>query len=167
MDTTLSEEEVMVRETARKFLETQCPTKLVREMEKDATGYPPALWRQAADLGWQGLALPEQYGGSAMPLTYLGLVLEEVGRALAPLPLHSTVVAALTIARDANEELRSAVLPGVVSGPRICPIRLQPLSIKWVVAISPTSTSSTPTNGALSGRSRSNKTYGTPRSSSR
>ena len=62
MDTTLSEEEVMVRETARKFLEAHCPTKLVREMEKDPKGYPPALWKQAADLGWQGLALPEKYG---------------------------------------------------------------------------------------------------------
>ena len=116
MDTTLSEEEVMVRETARKFLEAECPTKLVREMEKDPLGYPPALWKQAAELGWQGLALPEQYGGSDMPMTYLGLVLEEVGRALAPLPLHSTVVAALAIARDGSEALRSAVLPGVAAG---------------------------------------------------
>ncbi len=115
MDTTLSEEEVLIRETARKFLEAQCPTKLVREMEKDPLGYPPALWKQAAELGWQGLALPEKYGGSEMPLTYLGLVLEEVGRALAPLPLHSTVVAALAVARDANEELRSAVLPAVAA----------------------------------------------------
>ena len=48
MDTTLSEEEVMIRETARRFLETHCPTKLVREMEKDPNGYPPALWKQAA-----------------------------------------------------------------------------------------------------------------------
>ena len=101
MDTTLSEEEVLIRETARKFLESECPTRLVREMEKDPKGYPPALWKQAADLGWQGLALPEKYGGSEMPMTYLGLVLEEVGRALAPLPLHSTVVAALALARDA------------------------------------------------------------------
>ena len=116
MDTTLSEEEVMIRETARKFLEAQCPTKLVREMEKDALGYPPALWKQAAELGWQGLALPEKYGGSEMPMTYLGLVLEEVGRAIAPLPLHSTVVAALTVAKHANEEVRSAVLPAVVTG---------------------------------------------------
>jgi alkylation response protein AidB-like acyl-CoA dehydrogenase len=116
MDTTLSEEEVMIRETARKFLEAQCSTKLVREMEKDALGYPPALWKQAAELGWQGLALPEKYGGSEMPMTYLGLVLEEVGRAIAPLPLHSTVVAALTVAKHANEALRSAVLPAVVAG---------------------------------------------------
>jgi alkylation response protein AidB-like acyl-CoA dehydrogenase len=107
---------VMIRETARKFLEAHCPTKLVREMEKDAKGYPPALWKQAADLGWQGLALPEQYGGSAMPLTYMGLVLEEVGRALAPLPLHSTVVAALAVARDGSEEVCSAILPGVAAG---------------------------------------------------
>jgi alkylation response protein AidB-like acyl-CoA dehydrogenase len=116
MDTTLSEEEVMVRETARKFLEAECPTKLVREMEKDPKGYPPDLWKQAAELGWQGLALPEKYGGSDMPLAYLGLVLEEVGRALAPLPLLSTVVAALALAREANEELRSAVLPAVAAG---------------------------------------------------
>ena len=72
MDTTLTEEEVMVRETARKFLEARCPTKLVRAMEKDEQGYPPDLWREAAELGWQGLALPEQYGGSGLPMTYLG-----------------------------------------------------------------------------------------------
>jgi alkylation response protein AidB-like acyl-CoA dehydrogenase len=116
MDTTLSEEEVMIRETARRFLETHCPTKLVREMEKDPKGYPPALWKQAADLGWQGLALPEEYGGSAMPLTYMGLVLEEVGRALAPLPLHCTAVAALAVARDGSEAVCSAILPGVAAG---------------------------------------------------
>ena len=97
MDTTLTEEEVMVRGTARRFLEARCPTKLVRAMEKDEQGYPPDLWREAAELGWQGLALPEQYGGSGLPMTYLGLVMHEVGRALAPLPLLSTVAAALTV----------------------------------------------------------------------
>lgn len=119
MDTTLTEEEVMVRETARKFLEAECSTKLVRAMEKDALGYPPALWRQAAELGWQGLALPEAYGGSGLPLTYLGLVLEEVGRALAPLPLHSTVVTALTLAKHADAALCQEILPGVVAGDTI------------------------------------------------
>lgn len=119
MDTTLTEEELMVRETARKFLETECPPRLVREMETDEKGYPPALWRKAADLGWQGMALPENYGGSGMPLAYLGLILQEVGRALAPLPLQSTVVTALALAREGSDEQKASVLPAVSSGDMI------------------------------------------------
>ena len=48
------------------------PRALVREMELDENGYPPPLWRQMADLGWLGLAMPEEYGGQGLPLTYLG-----------------------------------------------------------------------------------------------
>src|SRR6266508_6505794 len=106
MDVMLTEEEKMVRNSAREFLEAECSTALVREMETDPKGYPPALWRKAAELGWQGMALPEKYGGQDLPLVYLGLIFEEVGRVMAPLPLHSTVVAALTIARDGTDEQR-------------------------------------------------------------
>ena len=116
MDLLLTEEEKMLRHTAREFLEAECPTSLVREMETDPKGYPPALWQKTAELGWQGMALPEKYGGQDLPLVYLGLILEEVGRAVAPPPLHSTVVAALTIAKDGTEAQREAVLPGVVRG---------------------------------------------------
>ena len=116
MDVLLTEEEKMVRDSAREFFEAECSTTLVREMETDPKGYPPALWRKAAELGWQGMALPEKYGGQDLPLVYLGLIFEEVGRALAPLPLHSTVVAALTIARDGTEAQREAILPAVVRG---------------------------------------------------
>jgi len=119
MDTTLNEEEVMVRDSARKFLEAECSTKLVRAMEKDEKGYLPELWQKAAELGWQGLALPEEYGGSGMPLTYLGLVMQEVGRALAPLPLLSTVVTSSILAKYASKELCQAILPSVASGERI------------------------------------------------
>jgi alkylation response protein AidB-like acyl-CoA dehydrogenase len=125
MDTTLSEEEVMIRDTARKFLEGECNTKLVRAMEKDEKGYPPALWKQAAELGWQGLVLPEQYGGSGMPLLYLGLVMQEIGRALAPLPLLSTSTAALTIAKHGNAALCQEVLPGVAAGDTILSFAFQ------------------------------------------
>lgn len=116
MDVLLTEEEKMVRDSAREFFEAECSTTLVREMETDAKGYPPALWRKAAELGWQGMALPEKYGGQDLPLVYLGLIFEEAGRAVAPLPLHSTVVAALTIARDGTEAQREAILPAVVRG---------------------------------------------------
>jgi len=116
MDVLLTEEEKMVRDSAREFFEAECSTTLVREMETDPKGYPPALWRKAAELGWQGMALPEKYGGQDLPLVYLGLIFEEAGRAVAPLPLHSTVVAALTIAKDGTEAQREAILPAVVRG---------------------------------------------------
>lgn len=116
MDTTLTEEEAMVRESARAFLAANCPTSLVRAMEKDDKGYPPALWQQAVELGWSGMCLPEPYGGSGLPLVYLGLVLEEVGRAVAPLPLLSTSIAALAISDVGSEAIKSKVLPGVASG---------------------------------------------------
>ena len=116
MDVLLNEEEEMVKNAAREFLEGECPPSLAREMEKDDLGYPPGLWQQMARLGWLGLALPEKYGGQELPLTYLGIIMEELGRAIAPVPLHSTIVPALTIALDGTEEQRQAVLPSVNSG---------------------------------------------------
>ncbi|MEE8465045.1 MAG: acyl-CoA dehydrogenase family protein [Dehalococcoidia bacterium] len=116
MDILPSEEEQMLKNGTREFLEAECSTALVREMEIDGIGYPPALWKQMADLGWLGLALPEEYGGQALPVTYLGLVLEEVGRVLAPVPLHSTSVAALTIAADGTDQQKQDILPAVSDG---------------------------------------------------
>jgi alkylation response protein AidB-like acyl-CoA dehydrogenase len=116
MDTLLTEEEEMLKTNARVFLEAECPTDLVRAMETDERGYPPALWSKVAQLGWLGLALPQEYGGAGAPLTYLGLLLEEAGRAAAPLPLHCTLVPALTIAESGTEAQRHAILPRVACG---------------------------------------------------
>ena len=116
MDILPSEEEQLLKNAAREFLEAEVSTALVREMELDENGYPPALWQQMADLGWIGLPIPEQYGGQGLPLTYMGLVMEEVGRVLAPVPLHSTTVAALTIAESGSEEQKRELLPAVCSG---------------------------------------------------
>ena len=119
MDVLLNDDEAMLRSNAREFLEAECPPGLVRKMELDAKGYPDSLWLKTAELGWQGMALPEKYGGLDLPLVQLAIILEEVGRAVAPLPLHSTVVAALTIAKDGNEAQCAAILPDVVKGSSI------------------------------------------------
>ena len=116
MDILPSEEEQLLKNAAREFLEAEVSTALVREMELDENGYPPALWRQMAELGWLGLAMPEEYGGQGLPLTYLGLVMEELGRVLAPVPFHSTMTAALTIAEAGTEEQKRDLLPAVCSG---------------------------------------------------
>ena len=116
MDVLPNEEEQMVKNLAREFLEAECPPRLARDMEKDELGYPPELWRQMADLGWLGICLPEQYGGQGLPLTYLGLITEELGRAIAPVPFHSTMVAALTIAEVGTEQQKQDLLTRVCSG---------------------------------------------------
>jgi alkylation response protein AidB-like acyl-CoA dehydrogenase len=106
----------MLKNVAREFLEAEVSTSLVREMELDGLGYPPALWKQMADLGWLGMSLPEQYGGQGLPLVYLGLIMEEIGRVMAPVPLHSTMVAALTVDSDGTDQQKQDILPAVADG---------------------------------------------------
>jgi len=116
MDILPTEEEQMLKNVAREFLEAEVSTALVREMELDGLGYPPALWKQMADLGWLGMSLPEQYGGQGLPMVYLGLIIEEIGRVMAPVPLHSTMVAALTIDSDGTDQQKQDILPAVADG---------------------------------------------------
>ncbi|MFN8534773.1 MAG: acyl-CoA dehydrogenase family protein [Dehalococcoidia bacterium] len=120
MDLSLSEEQSLLARAAREFLAQECPLKLVRGLEEDRTGWSPALWKQMADLGWMGLALPEEYGGSGGNLVDLCVLLVEMGRALVPGPfLPAVLPAATTIARTGSEEQKQATLPGVIAGDRI------------------------------------------------
>ncbi|HKZ50830.1 MAG TPA: acyl-CoA dehydrogenase family protein, partial [Dehalococcoidia bacterium] len=66
MDMELSEEQQQLQDTARRFMERECSTRLVRELETSELGFSPDLWRRIADLGWLGLPYPEQYGGYGM-----------------------------------------------------------------------------------------------------
>src|SRR3989304_4962848 len=63
MDLGLNEEQRMLRDFARDFLEKECPESLVRAAEEDEKGYVPEFWRKMADQGWQGLIIPEEHGG--------------------------------------------------------------------------------------------------------
>lgn len=130
MDVLPGEEEQMVKNLAREFLEAECPPSLAREMEKDNLGYPPELWKKISDLGWFGMSLPEIYGGQGLPLSYLGLISEELGRVIAPVPFHSTMVAALTIAADGTDQQKQSILPHISSGDMILTWAFQELNPK-------------------------------------
>ena len=130
MDVLPGEEEQMVKNLAREFLEAECPPSLAREMEKDTLGYPPELWKKISDLGWFGMSLPESYGGQGLPLSYLGLISEELGRVIAPVPFHSTMVAALTIAADGTDQQKQSILPHISSGDMILTWAFQELNPK-------------------------------------
>lgn len=116
MDVLFNETEELLQRTTREMLEIESPPQLAREMEQDPVGFSADLWKKMADLGWLGLALPEAYGGQDLGLTLLGIVAAELGRAVAPVPFNSTMTAALTIAAEATEEQKQAILPRVCSG---------------------------------------------------
>jgi alkylation response protein AidB-like acyl-CoA dehydrogenase len=117
MDLGLSEVQQMLRSSAQEFLSRECPLTLVREMEADPRGYTDGLWRQLVSLGWTGLVMPERYGGTGGSFLDLAVLLEEMGRALAPGPFFSTVVlGGLTVLDAGTETQKDDLLPRISSG---------------------------------------------------
>jgi alkylation response protein AidB-like acyl-CoA dehydrogenase len=119
MDLGLSEEQEMLRNFARDFLEKECPEQLVRDMEEDEKGYSPDLWKKMAEQGWQGLAIPDNYGGAGFNYMDLIILIEEFGRALVPGPFIPTTVAALAIMEAGSDAQKAQHLPRIASGEQI------------------------------------------------
>ncbi len=117
MDFGLNEEQEMLKTMARDFLTNECPKAHVRKMMDDEIGYSSELWKKMAELGWQGLVFPEEFGGSAMNFRDLAVLNEEMGRALAATPFFSTVMLfGLPILEHAGDELKKEILPKISSG---------------------------------------------------
>ena len=122
-----SEEELMVKNAAREFLDAESPASLARAVEQDERGYSVELWAKMAALGWFGISLPESCGGGGLPITYLGLIIEECGRAISPVPIHSTSTAGLAIAHFGSEQQQQDILPRVARGELIMTFAVQEL----------------------------------------
>ena len=117
MDLGLNEVQQMLRSSAQEFLSRECPLTLVRAMEEDPRGYTDELWRQMVALGWTGLVFPEQYGGTGGGFLDLAVLLEEMGRSLAPSPFFSTVVlGGLTVLDAGTDAQKQDILPRICSG---------------------------------------------------
>ena len=143
MGLSLTEEQELLRESAKTFLDDNSPITRMRELRdaKDETGFTRALWKEMADLGWLGILLPESAGGSDMGHGDLGVVLEECGRVLAPEPFLSTVLLGATaVQHGANETLQKDVLPAVASGDRVLAFALEERARFAPYAVSTTAT---------------------------
>jgi alkylation response protein AidB-like acyl-CoA dehydrogenase len=116
MDFAFSEEQELLRRTARDFLGEHAPMRRVREVMEGEGSVAPELWKQMVELGWLGLALPERAGGSGLSLVELSIVLEELGRCLAPVPFLPTSIAAAAIDVAGDEVQRAAWLPRIARG---------------------------------------------------
>ncbi len=117
MDIKLSEEQVHLQETARKFMTKECSMAFVREMEKSDVGFSKDMWRQMAEMGWLGLSLPEECGGLGMSTVDLVLLMKELGRQICPVPFLSTVViGGEAIARAGTDEQKAELGNKIVAG---------------------------------------------------
>jgi len=84
MDFALSSEQELLKNEARQFLDTECPKKVIKQIEESEPGYSPEIWKKMAGLGWLGLVLPEEYGGVNGSLLDLAVLFEELGKTALP-----------------------------------------------------------------------------------
>ncbi len=117
MNFDFSDDQKQIKDQARKFLSEKCTTKTVRKLYEGAAGYDAALWKQIAEMGWMGTAIPEAFGGLGLGYLELCVVAEELGRALAPVPFSSTVyLFAEALLAAGTDEQKTRLLPKVASG---------------------------------------------------
>jgi len=114
-----SEEQELLRTTAREFLAGEAPMTAVRALMDDPRGYDPALFGKMAELGWLGLLLPEEYGGAGLSLVDEIVVAEELGRALTPSPFFACFQGALAVLYGGTETQKKELLPEVAAGRKI------------------------------------------------
>jgi alkylation response protein AidB-like acyl-CoA dehydrogenase len=131
MDFAFSEEQEMLRRSARDFLAKECSSKVVRRLMESSDPYDKALWQKLAGLGWTALGIPEEYGGVG---TFLDLivVLEEAGRALMPGPFFATMgMAAPALIEAGTEAQKKEVLGAIAQGSARATLAFTEPSGRW------------------------------------
>jgi alkylation response protein AidB-like acyl-CoA dehydrogenase len=117
MDFSFTEEQDMLRISARDFLAKECPKAKIRELDKDERGYDPQQWHSMAELGWMGLIFPEEYRGTGAGFMDLVILMEEMGRNILPGPFFSTVaLCALPLLEYGSREQKIKFLSAIAKG---------------------------------------------------
>src|ERR1700687_3934473 len=119
MQLEFTDEQDELRDGVRQMLARECPMSLVRAVVEKPGDRDPAdgLWRQMVDLGWPALTVPEEYGGLGLGMVELAVVVEELGRAMAPVPFLPTVTQFAPVVRDLGDDAqRARFLGGVADG---------------------------------------------------
>ena len=129
---TPTEEQHLIRTTARQFLNERLGLGRVRELMVSEDGFDPGLWKEMADLGWAGLAVAEEHGGSGLSPVELGVLVEEMGRLVTPGPFFATTVLAATVIQAvATPDQQAEILPSLASGERVATLAIHERSRDW------------------------------------
>ena len=119
MPLVLTEEQAMLRDSARGMINDNAPVSHLRHLRdtRDATGFSRELWKTFAEMGFSGLLVPEEFGGSGLGFVEAGVVMEEIGRTLMPSPfLATSVIAASALTRGGNAGQKAEYLPKISNG---------------------------------------------------
>jgi len=115
----LTEEQTMLRDAAKAWTQEKSPVTAFRKLRDsgNADGFDRAVWREMAEMGWAGIVIPEEYGGTGLGTLTLGIVLEETGRTLTASPLLSTaLIAASAIVLGGSDAQKKEWLPKIADG---------------------------------------------------
>ena len=124
MDFDYSEEQTSIRDLAREILEGEVDSDRLKEVEATDEWFDRELWSKLAEANLLGAVVPEEHGGMDFGIEEHCVLLEELGRVLAPIPLHATGTAALALSRHGTPAQQSAWLPGVASGEVVLTVAL-------------------------------------------
>jgi len=124
----LTEEQTMLRDMAKQFFTEQVPVTNLRKLrdEESAEGYDKAVWQQIVELGFAGILIPEEQGGTGFGPIGLGIVMQEAGRTLAATPLYSTAILGAGLILAAGSDAQKAeLLPQIASGELLTALALE------------------------------------------
>ncbi len=117
MDLGLSEIQKMLQESSRSYLEENCTMDFIRAMETDDIGISDEIWKNMAEMGWLGLMIPEEYGGSGFNFEDMSILLEEMGRVCLSGPFFSTaVIGVQALLLSGDETQKNEILSKISTG---------------------------------------------------
>ena len=132
MDLSLTEEQELLKSTARDFMERECPTDTLLDLDETDTGFSEDIWQKAAEIGWLGMLVPEGYGGAGSSLTDAAVLYEQLGAGPLVGPLFSSgVLGALIVSEVGDESQRSRWLPNIANGREIVTLAFTEPDYGW------------------------------------
>jgi alkylation response protein AidB-like acyl-CoA dehydrogenase len=132
VDLSLTEPQELLRAAARSFVEREAPRHALVAAQRDGSRLAFELWRKASELGWPGILVPAEHGGSESSLTDAAVLFEELGRGPVPGPFFSSgVLGALTVLEAASPAQRRAILPAVARGEMVLSVAITEPNASW------------------------------------
>jgi alkylation response protein AidB-like acyl-CoA dehydrogenase len=132
MDLSLTEQQQMLQQNVRSFMQRRLPSGTVVALHRSGTGYQPETWDTIAALGWLGLLIPADYGGGGASLTDAAVLYEEFGRGPLPGPFFSSgVLSGLTVLEGGTEEQRRRMLPKIANGRHVFTVAITEPARSW------------------------------------